>query len=548
MDKRNISRKLAAVTLVAVTAAARTGTAALAESFTGTGTVRKAAVFIRDGEEDTGSEYEAGAYAESITAKKGALEISDLMMNSGSYSFTGIAASGSASTVRMENSTINMAVDEETSGDQAGGDAVTAEDGASVFISDSDLTVEGAGRNVTFVGNNSRLIVNDSTFTSTGSSGNTEDIPEPDSNEALLISGSARANVSAGNSQTYYYNSTVTAEGWGALCTDPAKEGGSDLYAYNTQAYALDGGYGAGADANCRVWLYGSTINSAEDGVLISGNGQITAASGEKAPEEALAFNEGDTTAKETTITAGRNAVLFYASAGTEEGADDSASGTLKLSGGSVMTTEDALTSATDYKDKYGSAAASYLSYVSGADILIQGTGADISLDRTKLDSYSGVLVLSAIHPDSPENSPEEEGADRADPVLVKMSDMDVKGDILHMDYQRSMKVELNDTHWEGTLVSGTYEDWQEQWADLADEDTDRFPGDRQDGPDGAALTLNGHSKWTVNGDSVLASLSIGDDAAVIVNKGVRLTLTDGTALADGSQNEAVELHASDIK
>ena len=110
------------------------------------------------------------------------------------------------------------------------------------------------------------------------------------------------------------------------------------------------------------------------------------------------------------------------------------------------------------------------------------------------------------------------------------------------------MKVELNDTHWEGTLVSGTYEDWQEQWADLADEDTDRVSGDRQDGPDGAALTLNGHSKWTVNGDSVLASLSIGDDAAVIVNKGVRLTLTDGTALADGSQNEAVELHASDIK
>lgn len=255
MDKRNISRKLAAVTLAAVTAAARTGTAALAESSSGTGTVRKAAVFIRDGEEDTGSEYEAGAYAESITAKKDALEISDLMMSSGSYSFTGIAASGSASTVRMENSTINMSVDEETSGDQAGGDAVTAEDGASVFISDSDLTVEGAGRNVTFVGNNSRLIVNDSTFTSTGSSGNTADIPEPDSNEALLLSGSAQANVSAGNSQTYYYNSTVTAEGWGALCTDPAKEGGSDLYAYNTQAYALDGGYGAGADANCRVWL-----------------------------------------------------------------------------------------------------------------------------------------------------------------------------------------------------------------------------------------------------------------------------------------------------
>lgn len=86
MDKRNISRKLAAVTLVAVTAAARTGTAALAESFTGTGTVRKAAVFIRDGEEDAGREYEAGAYAESITAKKDALEISDLVMNSGSYS------------------------------------------------------------------------------------------------------------------------------------------------------------------------------------------------------------------------------------------------------------------------------------------------------------------------------------------------------------------------------------------------------------------------------------------------------------------------------
>ncbi|MGI6107185.1 MAG: hypothetical protein ACOX8B_04545 [Lachnospiraceae bacterium] len=504
-----------------------------------------AGIYIANGSEDTSSETDAGAYSGSISTEDDVTVIKNVEITSGDYTYTALAVAGDTSNVRLEDSVIDLTVDEAASDDDEGGAAVAAADGATLSISNSDLTVDGAGRYVTSVYDDSTLIVNDSTVTSTGSNDNTSEVSEPESNSKLLISGTARANFSVGSSSTYYFNSVVTAEGWGALSTDSASGDGLDLYAYNTEAIALDGGYGTYADTDCRVWLYGITISSAEVGAIISKTGEITIDSGDAASEELLALNEGETTSAESTITAGRNAVVIHAPDMSGQGAAAASTGVLSVSNSSLITTDD-LETTEDYESKYGEAVSAYLDYVDGADILVKSTSADITLDNVTMESSSGVLVMSAINSDSMGNFLSEGDADQVDPISVSMTDMSVEGDILHMDYQRYMTVTLTDTDWTGALVSGTFEDWQELWSDYADDDSVSFlPDDSWDSVYGASVVLNGDSVWTVDGDSVISSLTLNDSASVTIKAGVSLTLTDGTVLADGTQTEDVTLDAA---
>ena len=197
---------------------------------------------------------------------------------------------------------IRLTADSPVSDEDAGGAAVSVDSGATVYISDSELVVDGAARYVTAAYNDAVLVVNSSLVQSTGSNSNTAEISEPFSNEALLISGTARANFSIGATKTYYFNSTCTAEGWAALSTDSAMGDGLDLYAYNTDGLAENGGYGAYADTNCRVWLYGSRLQSAEIGAIISNSVQIAAFPAAMADEQLLSYNEGETVSGGTSL------------------------------------------------------------------------------------------------------------------------------------------------------------------------------------------------------------------------------------------------------
>ena len=59
----------------------------------------------------------------------------------------------------------------------------------------------------------------------------------------------------------------------------------------NTEPIAPHGGYGIYADTNCRDYLYGSTLVSAEVGVIISNNSAITV--GSIADAEAVTTQDG---------------------------------------------------------------------------------------------------------------------------------------------------------------------------------------------------------------------------------------------------------------
>lgn len=99
----------------------------------------------------------------------GCLPLTGWSISSGDYTFNGLVVSGSDSVVRLQKSSIVLGVDTEATDDDTGGAAVNLDNGATLYISDSDLTVDGAARYVTANYNDATLIVNHATVTSTGS-------------------------------------------------------------------------------------------------------------------------------------------------------------------------------------------------------------------------------------------------------------------------------------------------------------------------------------------------------------------------------------------
>ena len=477
----------------------------------GDGAPETAAIVITDGAENPDAEYEPGAYSSYLSNVDGVLTIDGLELTSGDYTFNGLVATGPDSVVRLQKCTIRLGVDTPATDDDTGGAATNIDNGATLYISDSELVVDGAARYVTANYNDAKLIVNNSTVTSTGSNDNTADVSDPFSNAALLISGTARANFSIGATQTYYYDSVCTAEGWAALSTDSATGNGLDLYAYNTEGIAENGGYSTYADTNCRVWLYGSRLTAAEIGCIISKNGQIHSYDSHSAPEDVMQYHEGREVSVDSSIVGGRNAVMIHAPDMMGQGLMAADCGTFYAENTALATDND-LRSTKDYND-YGEAVGAYIDDVSGDIFLIRSTSADIQLKNVTMDSYNGVLVHTVLNADSMGNFLAAGDGEQVNPVAVTMEDMDVTGDILHEDYQRQMTVDLEHTTLTGKLVSGTMDSWNRQWADYGE--VNWVVDDSFDADYGIALTVGDGAAWNVTGDSSLKSLTVMEGGTV---------------------------------
>lgn len=486
----------------------------------GNGAPSEAAIVITDGAENLDAEYEAGKYSDLISTADGLVTIDGLQMESDDFTFNGLVATGSQ--VRLQKATIRLGVGSPASNDMSGGAAVNIDDGTVMYISDSDLTVDGSARYVTAAYNDATLVVNNSSVTSTGSNENTADISEPFSNEALLISGNARANFSIGATKTYYFNSVCTAEGWAALSTDSATGSGLDLYAYNTEGIAENGGYSTYADTNCRVWLYGSRLTAAEIACIISKSGQIHAYNAAAADKELLSYNEGATCSEDTALIGGRNAVMIHAPDMMGQGLWAADCGTFTAEDTFIGTSSD-LVSTKDYND-YGEAVGEYVNYISGDVFLIRSTSANIDLKNVTMESFNNVLFHTVLNSDSMGNFLAAGDGEQVNPIAITMTDMDVSGDILHEDYQRNMTVSLDHATLSGNIFSGTVDSWNEKWAQFGD--VNWVVDDSYDARYGVALTLGADSTWNVTGESSLTSLTVEEGA--VINGDVTL---DGSPL-----------------
>ena len=528
-----------AVSLLAGTAfAASEGDMSGATSSSGASS--DAAIYI-SGNEVTESEDGTYSYTSIETTDDGVV-IDGLVMESGDYTYSGVSVTGS-STVELNNATITLNVDELIEGTETAGTAVAVDSGI-LYISDSTITVNGAGRYTVANYNSAVLVINGSSIIAggdLGADGNTSTVSDPASNAALLVSGTSRSNFSIGASVTYYYNSECIAEGWAALSTDSASGNGLELIAYNTYAEATNGGYGTYADTSCRDYLYGVTFNSAELGAIISNNGEIYIGSGADAEgattengNEVLAYLDGDTTDAGSVIYGARNAVQMHSPDMMGSGtAGYQAVLTVENSTLTTVADEEAGLTATSTYDyyEYGDAVGAYVDYIMGSVLLVKSTGAVITLNNVEMESSNGILIHTIINSDSMSRfiTAGNEGYD----VEVYMTDMDVEGDIVHDDYQRDLIVTLSNTTITGAVTTATADSWYEQWEEYADDESaywttinnDTYNTDTHD----TDITLEDGSVWYVDDDSNITTLDIDDTSYVVVADGVTLTIESGT-------------------
>ena len=407
-----------------------------------------------------------------------------------------------------------------------------ANDGEVLFIENSYLQVDGAQRYVSSTFGDATTVVNDSYLVSTGNAnGFTEDLPLPFSNEALLISGSARTNFTISTSHTYYNNSTVIAEGWAALSTDASSGDGLDLYAYNTKAYALNGGYATYADFTCRVWLYGSYLEAPEVGGIISKSGEIYVMDGSSATNDVLKYNTGTTTTKGSHINAGRNALMIHAPDMMGEGLSQVDHGILNVKKSRLETTNE-LKSTFDFST-YGKEVNEYVNYITGDVILIKSTSATINLEEVELQSSNGVLFHTVLNSDKFGNflkagdneAKDKDGKLLVKPILLNLKDMSAKGDILHDDYHRNMELHLMNTELKGKIDLGSFERWEKLWEDKGITKAKWLGDDVWQGKNELSVSLDGKSKWEVTETCLISQLVIADGASIKASNGKTLKL-----------------------
>ena len=493
-----------------------------------------------------------------IADTDGTITISGVSYESGNYSDTLLSASNSDVTLTGANITMN--VKETVSGNESAGTAAYVDSGT-LTISDSTIEVNGAGRYTVAATGTATMIVEDSVIVAGGdarANGNTATVSEPASNAGLLISGNSRANFSVGQTHTFYYDSLCVTDGWAALSTDSATGSGLEFVGVNTEALALHGGYGIYADTNCRDYLYGSTLVSAEVGAIISNNGVITVGSAADAEtsttqdgHSALEYHDEETGEDErTTIIAGRNDFQLHSPDMMGEGNSDYTA-SMSLSHATLITgdsingdgyeyTSDVngetytIRATEDYAEKYGDAVGAYIDYVTGAAILVKSTSADISLNDVEIQSSTGVALLTALNSDSMSRYLKQ---DVGSGVNVTITNSTIDGDFIHDDYQRDMAVTLVSSTLNGDITFSTADEWNEKWSGYTGDenacwvnlDADTYITETQ----ATTVTLDNGSVWNVKEASELTALTVSADSAVngIIDAETIETLDDGTTI-----------------
>jgi hypothetical protein len=213
----------------------------------------------------------------------------------------------------------------------------------------------------------------------------------------LGIVGTARAVLVMGEAKAYFHDTTITADGWGALSTDAAR--GAYLEANNCDVRVLRSGYGVYADHGATVVVNRSRFNVATFGGVIAGEARI-------------AFNDLHS------VSAG-NTVMIHSvmGRGTEVAR-------LAITGGDLQSTN--------------------------AAILVKSANANIVVERAKIQASNGDILLGVVNDDS-HASKAEKGVD-VPGIHATFKDTRLNGNILHLDPDRRMTVHLERTQLKGVV------------------------------------------------------------------------------------------------
>ena len=151
---------------------------------------------------------------------------------------------------------------------------VSARNGATVTIKNAVINGYGKSRFCTTAETGSKLYVYDSVLWSHGQpwGDGFEPITEPMATPpaTLLIEGNSRAHCTMTNSYSYFYDSKIICDGWGALSTEGA-EGFLYLEANDCDIIVTKRGYGTYADPDCHVYFNRCNFDVADMSILLAG-------------------------------------------------------------------------------------------------------------------------------------------------------------------------------------------------------------------------------------------------------------------------------------
>jgi hypothetical protein len=230
----------------------------------------------------------------------------------------------------------------------------------------------------------------------------------------LGIVGTARAALVMGEAKAYFYDSSIIAEGWGALSTDAAH--GAYLEANRCDIQVHRSGYGTYADNGATVVINDSRMHVATFAGIIAGTASI-------ALNNDRIVSEG-------------NAVMIHSVMGTPADL-----GKLTIKGGEIRSTN--------------------------AAILVKSANAEILIDGTKIIPGNGDLLLGVRNDD---NNATKVGDAKVAGIHAVVRHTALQGNLVHLDTERAMAVDLESASLKGAVRGAILSlDATSRWTATAD-------------------------------------------------------------------------------
>lgn len=257
----------------------------------------------------------------------------------------------------------------------------------------------------------------------------------------LGISGTARTNLTMGQSESYFYRTRIVADGWGALSTD-ATGGYVYLEANDCDIVVNNSGYGTYADGGAHVAINKSRMKVATFGAIAAGSGEVR-------------FTD-------VTGSAGRNVIMIHSVMGSTDEI-----GRFVMKGGSFTTGE--------------------------AGVLVKSANADIDLDGATVRSSNGILVRGIVNDDA--NRTKVNGA-KVKGITVRLMKGGYTGGLVMEDGERPMTVRLAKATLTGAIKGASVDlDEASRWTANADSEVtlvDPSDAARIDAPAGVVIRARG--------------------------------------------------------
>ncbi len=359
----------------------------------------KAAVHIKDGHYESSLSVQSALLGGCVEERKA----SAVRVEAGDGKTGGVFVQGKGS-FEVDGAWISLSGDCDGIGGPATGAAVC--DGGELTVRNAVIDASGLTHYATVAERGSVLRVYDSVLSSHGAPfANGEPQPcQPMQTPPppLMIAGNSRTHCTMTNSESYFYNSTILADGWGALSTEAA-EGYVLIEANDCTVVTVRRGYAAYVDPGCHVRLNRCKVDSADMAAIVGGEGELTIV--------------------DSDVRCGANFLLIHSVFGEPEEVSE-----ITVRGGKIRSVNDSL--------------------------LIKSRNVEILLDSTDIRAENGVLIRS-IHNEDFLATPVGE-----DPYgsAIEMKSMTAEGDIIHTDDEREMWLKLTDTVLRGAICGAHLE------------------------------------------------------------------------------------------